>query len=164
MAKEKKEGTGKEVSRVERMPRMMSPFEEMDRLMENFFPEGWMRPFRWPSPAMAGRLQERMPLVDVIERDEEIVMRAELPGIKKEDIDISVTDNSVSISATRAEEKEEEHGEYYRREISRGTVSRTVALPANIDSEKAEATFKEGVLELKLPKVERSKRRSIEVH
>lgn len=164
MAKEKKEGAGKEVSRVERMPRMMSPFEEMDRLMESFFPEGWMRPFRWPSPAVAGRMQERMPLVDIIERDEDILMKAELPGIKKEDLDISVTDNSVSISATKSEEKEEKRGEYYRREISRGMISRTVALPANIDSEKVEATFKDGVLELTLPKVERSKRRSIEVH
>jgi HSP20 family protein len=94
---------GKEVQRAE-SPRMLSPFEEMDRWFENAFPRGWMRPFQWGEWPMWGELarpfEARIPRVDVIDRDEEVMLRAELPGIEKKDLDISVTDNAVSIKAT----------------------------------------------------------------
>ena len=155
----KKGGEQKEV--VTTAPsRALSPFEEMDRMFEGFFPGGWMRPFHWERPTWS-KLPEpfegRMPKVDVIDRDDEILVRAELPGVEKKDIDVSTTENTVTIKgSTRAEEKEE-RGDYYRCEISSGSFARTLALPGNVDASKAKATFKDGVLELTLPKIEKSK-------
>lgn len=155
-----------EVQRA-RSSRAMSPFEEMDRLFESFMPRGWLRPMRWEWPSMsemAAPFEGRMPKVDVMDRDTDILVRAELPGVDKKDLDISVTDNTVSISATTSQETEEEKkGEYYRREISRGSFSRTVALPAEVDADSAKASFKDGILELEVRKVEKAKRRRIEV-
>jgi HSP20 family protein len=104
-----------------------------------------------------------MPKVDVIERDDEVIVKAELPGVDKKDLDVSVTENSVTIKGTTSHEEKEEKGDYYRCEISRDAYARTVALPSYVDADKAKANFKDGVLELKLPKVEKSKRRSIEI-
>jgi len=138
----------------------------MDRLFEDYFSRGWMRPFRWEWPSlgeMAKPFEGKMPKVDVIERDDEVVVKAELPGIDKKDLDVSVTENSVTIKGSTSHEEKEEKGDYYRCEISRGAYARTVALPSYVDADKAKASFKDGVLELKLPKVEKSKRRSIEI-
>jgi len=138
----------------------------MDRLFEDYFSRGWMRPFRWEWPSlgeMAKPFEGKMPKVDVIERDDEVVVKAELPGVDKKDLDVSVTENSVTIKGTTRHEEKEEKGDFYRCEISRGAYARTVALPSYVDADKAKASFKDGVLELKLPKVEKSKRRSIEI-
>ncbi len=145
--------------------RALSPFEEMDRLMENFFPRGWLRPFRWEWPSFPGmpELEMKMPKVDVIDRENEVMVRAEVPGVKKQDIDVSMTDNTVTIKGCTSHEEKEEQGDYYRCEISRGSFSRTVALPSDVDGAKAKAVFKDGVLELTAPKVEKAKRRTIKV-
>ncbi len=81
----------------------------------------------------------------------------------KKDIDISMTDHTVTIKGETKKEEKEEKGDYYRCETSRGTYIRTLTLPAEANSEKADAKFKDGVLELTLPKMERAKRRSIKV-
>jgi len=145
--------------KLERMPRP-APFAEVERLFDDFFGGRWLRPFAWESmfPEIPG-----MPSVDVIDRDDEVLVRAEVPGYKKEDIEISVSDSSLTIKGeTKAEEKEEK-GDYYRCEISHGAFSRTVALPAEVDDAKAKATIKDGMLELKLPKREKSKRHTITI-
>ncbi len=161
-----KEGKAGEVQRAA-PSRTLSPFEEMDRLFESFLPRGWLRPMRWEWPSMgelAAPFEGRLPKVDVVDRDSDILVRAELPGVDKKDLDISITDNTVTIHATTSHESEEEkEGEYYRREITRGTFSRTVALPAEVDADAAKASFKDGILELTVPKVEKAKRRRIEV-
>ena len=165
MAKEEKKQSKQELQKAEPR-RALSPFEEMDRMFEDFFPRGWMRPFRWEWPSlgeMAKPFEGKMPKVDVIERDDEVVVKAELPGVDKKDLDVSVTENSVTIKGTTSHEEKEEKGDYYRCEISRGAYARTVALPSYVDADKAKASFKDGVLELKLPKVEKAKRRSIEI-
>lgn len=149
---------------VQRVPasRFMSPLEEMERMFEGLMPRGWMRPLGMG--AMREMLPEgKMPAVDIINRDDEIVLRAELPGINKDDIDISTTDDTVTIRGQTQHEQTEDTDEYYRCEIARGAFSRTVPLPADIDGSKAKAAFKDGVLELTLPKVERAKRHTIKV-
>ncbi|UCE88831.1 MAG: Hsp20/alpha crystallin family protein [Pseudomonadota bacterium] len=166
MAKERnKESQGRDIERV--VPgHVLSPFEEMDRLFESFAPRGWMRPFRWDWPAwgdVAAPFEGKTPRVDVVDREAEILVRAELPGVDKKDLDISLTDNTVTIKASSAREEKEEKGNYYRCEISRGAFARTVALPSDVDTDSAKASFKDGVLELTLPKVERSRRRKIKV-
>lgn len=84
-------------------------------------------------------------------------------GVDKKDIDISVGEDSVTIKGETRKEEKEEKGDYYRCEISSGSFSRTVALPAAVDGAKATATFKDGVLELTLPKLKATKRHKISV-
>lgn len=144
---------------VERMPRF-SPFGSIDRMFDDFIGRHWLRPAGWERPF--GEL-ESMPSVDVIDRDDDVVVRAEVPGYKKEDIEISVSDSSLTIKGETKSEEKEEKGDYYRCEISRGAFSRVIALPAEVDDSKAKASMKDGVLELTLPKREKSKRHTITI-
>jgi HSP20 family protein len=148
--------------------RSVSPFDEMERLFEQFFGRGWMRPFGWDNPLwneMARTMDVRVPSVDVIDREEEIVVRAEIPGVDKENLEVSLSDDRLTIKgSTRQEKEEKEAGEYTRREMSRGSFTRVVTLPANVDGEKARASFKDGVLEMTMPKLKPSKRLRINVH
>ena len=151
--------------------RALHPFDEMERMMDRVFGDfparGWMRPWRaewaeWPElPEL------RMPKVDVIDRDDDILddilVRAELPGVEKKDLEITTSDTSVTIKGTTRHEEKEEKGDYYRCEISRGSFARTLTLPTTVESAKAKASLKEGVLELTLPKVEKSKRHAVTV-
>lgn len=146
--------------------RALTPFEEMDRMFENFFPRGWMRPFHFERPSWAELplpFESKLPRVDIIDRDSEIVIRAEVPGVDKNDLDVSVTDNSVTIKGSTHHEVKEEKGDYYRCETTQGSFSRTIPLPGGVDSEKAKTKFKDGLLELTLPKMEKTKRRSIKI-
>ncbi|HEV56721.1 MAG TPA: Hsp20/alpha crystallin family protein [Phycisphaerales bacterium] len=170
MAKTPKKETRQEleptIQKAEPVSRALSPFEEMDRLFEAMMPRRWMRPMRWEWPSLSDIAQPfegRMPKVDVIDRDNEILVKAELPGVKKEDIDISVSDNSITLRGCTSHESKEEKGDYYRMEMSRGEFTRTLTLPADVDSDKAKAAYKDGVLELTLPKLTKSKRRAIKV-
>jgi len=145
----------------------LSPLEDMDRFFERVFPRGWMRPFvEWEHhlwPDLFAPMEMEAPRVDIIDRDDEILVRAEIPGVEKEDLDVSVTDNRVTIKAARTHEEKEEKGDFYRREISRGTFSRSLLLPAEVEGVNAKATFKGGVLELKLPKLTKTQRHSIPI-
>lgn len=138
--------------------RALSPFDEMDRMFDEYFSRGWLHPFsfKWPSHSkLEAPFEGKAPCVDLIERDDELIIKAELPGVDKKDLDVSVTSNTVSIKGTTSHEEKEEKGDYYRCEISRGSYSRTLALPVEVDEAKAKATFKDGVLELILPKAEK---------
>jgi HSP20 family protein len=98
-----------------------------------------------------------------VERDNEVFVKAELPGVNKDDMELTMTDNSVTIrGSTKAEEKEEK-GNYHRCEISEGSFSRTLLLPADVDTDKARAKFNNGVLKLTIPKVKKSKNKKIKV-
>jgi len=141
--------------------RSMSPFEEMDRWMDQLS-RGLFHPSRWDWPTMP-QLRTGMPKVDVVERDNEVLIRAEVPGVKKEDLEVSMTDNTVTIKGHTSHEEKEEKGDYYRHEISKGSFSRTVALPGDVDNDKAKTKFKDGVLEVTVPKVEKAKRKNIKL-
>jgi HSP20 family protein len=146
--------------------RSLSPFAEMEQMFEQMLSSNWMRPFNWESPSH-GRLAQpfggKMPRVDVIDRDDEIMVRAELPGVDKKDLDISLANNTVTIKGSSKQEQKEEKGDYYRCEISQGSFSRTLALPADVDTDKAKANFRDGLLELTLPKLKSAQKRSIKV-
>ena len=144
--------------------RAVRPFEEMERMFDEFFGRGWLRPFRFermlePSLAWEGRL----PKLDVIDRDNEVLVRAEVPNVKKEDLDISITGDLFTIKGQTRREEKEEKGDYYRCEVSQGSFSRTVTLPAMVDETKAKAELKDGMLEVTLPKTEKSKKRAIRI-
>lgn len=141
-----------------------SPFEEMERMMdqmfEGFFPRGWRGPAGFIRPETEAGVV-RLPSVDVIERDDEVLVRAELPGVEKKDIDVSVTDSSLTIGAIPRGAEEE--GEYYCCEIGAAPFARTVQLPVEVDGERAKASFRDGLLELRLPKTEHARRRAISI-
>ena len=166
-AKQKAKTTSKDDSNVpverESPKRALSPFEEMDRMFEGFFPRRWMQPFHLDMPHWPEMAELKIPKVDVIDRATEIVVKAELPGVAKDDVDVSMTDNSVTIKGCTSHEDNEENGNYYRSEISRGSFSRTVALPGDVDADKARATFNDGILELTIPKTERSHHKNITI-
>jgi HSP20 family protein len=138
----------------------------MDRFMGDVFRRGWMRPsaWNWPDlPPMGNVFEGRWPRVDVIDRDDEVIVNVEAPGVNKEDLDVSLGDDNVTIRAASKREVKEEKGHYFRCEIARGEFSRTIALPAAVDAAKAKASFKDGVLRLTLPKAQGAERRSIKI-
>lgn len=147
------------------LSRALSPFEDYERLFDDLFPQGWLRAHRPAAPALDRLLQrqDRIPRVDVVDQDKQIIVRAEVPGVDRKDLDISVTDNLVTIKGRVEHESKEEEGTYYRREINRGTFERTVMLPGEVDADNATARFSDGVLELTLPKIKQARRRHIRI-
>jgi HSP20 family protein len=89
--------------------------------------------------------------MDVFEKDGHLHIRAELPGVAEKDVAIEVTGDAIAISGEKKDEREVKEGNYYRSERTYGSFRREVGLPAGADTEHAEATFKDGVLEIDLP-------------
>lgn len=143
-----------------------SPFKELEdmrRDMAKLFGE-----FFEPSP-MRGRLWPKLeigvivPNVNMYDRKNEIVGKAELPGVEKENVDITITENNLTIRGERKKDEEVKEEDYYSREMSYGSFTRTISLPVEVDSSKAKATFKSGILEIALPKKEEAKPKEIKV-
>ena len=105
----------------------------------------------------------RTPSIDVVDRDKEVVVKAEVPGIDKDDLEVSLSDRSLTIKGESRHEEETEEGDMHRREIRSGSFSRMVRLPADVDGRKATATYKDGVVELHLPKLKKARKHSIKV-
>ncbi len=132
---------------------------DMDRLFDEIFSPLQRRRRTWGEKPETGSI---VPNVEIYDRTNEIVFRAQLPGVKKEDIDLSIAKDSLTLKGEV--KKEEEAGTaYYVNEISYGSFARTVELPVEVESEKAKATFKDGILELVLPKREEAKPKEIKI-
>ncbi len=104
-----------------------------------------------------------LPPVDVRETDEALTLTAEVPGLSKDDVSITLENNVLTISGERRFEKDAEKESYHRIERAYGTFSRSFTLPANVESDKAKATFENGVLSIALPKSEEAKPRKIAI-
>ena len=133
--------------------REISPFEEMEKRFEDFF----RRPFSMfgPSWLTRGKFPEMgvvTPDVDIFEDGNDVVVKAELPGMKKENIEVNLTDDMITVSGEKKKEEKVEKKDYYRVERSYGSFTRSFKLPKDVQSDKAKATFKEGVLEIRVPK------------
>ncbi|MDH5548039.1 MAG: Hsp20/alpha crystallin family protein [Gammaproteobacteria bacterium] len=143
----------------------VSPFYTFERYMKNLF-NGGIRPFSldWPTFAeMEDLFDIRAPKVDIIDQEKQIVIKAEIPGVDRKDLDISLSENSITIKgATRSETKQEKDN-FLHREIRQGSFSRTLSLPCAVDAEGATARFVDGLLELTLPKDSQTKARKIVV-
>ncbi|MFQ6051698.1 MAG: Hsp20/alpha crystallin family protein [Candidatus Hydrothermarchaeota archaeon] len=145
-------------------------FREIEKRMNRLFRDLWglRRGWRPSLPARERAIEPReegliQPFTDIIETDKEIVVSAEIPGVAKEDININVTEDSIEISAeTKREEKEEREG-YIRRERSYGKYYRSYSLPSSVNPDEAKATYKNGVLEIRLPKTEVKKGKTIKI-
>ena len=103
------------------------------------------------------------PLVDVEETKDNIIARIELPGMKKEDIKVTLMNNILTISGERKHEAEEKGKTYYRIERAYGRFQRTIELPTDVTSDKAKASYKDGILELVVPKSEKAKEKEIAI-
>ncbi|MCB1529489.1 MAG: Hsp20/alpha crystallin family protein [Rhodospirillales bacterium] len=122
---------------------LMSLQEDMDRLLHDFFGGTSL-------PAWAK--EQAFPAVDIIEDGEIFKVKAELAGMNPDDVEISVTDGFLTLKGEKKEEKEEKDENYLRRETSYGSFQRTISLPETANCDKAEASFKNGVLSIEVPK------------
>jgi len=127
---------------------------EIDRLFESPFTE-----LARTSSLLGGW----MPALDLFEDKDHFIVTAELPGMKKDDINLTVHDGCLTISGERREERKRESAEVHRAERFVGRFQRTVALPAPVAVEKITASYKDGVLTVTLPKTEEAKPKQIEV-
>jgi HSP20 family protein len=132
----------------------MSPFRgrgfydvqsEMNRLFDDMFGSFMRRP---GGQQQRSQLTEWAPAMDVLQRDGDLLVRAELPGVKLEDVDITVHDRVLTVSGERKVEEEQERGGYYVRERRQGTFRRSMTLPEGVNEESIRARFEDGVLEL----------------
>jgi len=103
------------------------------------------------------------PSVDIYETNDEIVLKAELPGLKKEDVSIEITDNTLVLTGERTFEKDIKEENYHRIERSYGSFSRTFSLPTAVDRDGVNAKFIDGILEIHIPKAKESTARVIEI-
>jgi HSP20 family protein len=104
-----------------------------------------------------------VPAVDVFEKDDKFVVKAELPGMKEEDVDVSVVGDTLSIKGEKKTETEVKEEDYYRSERTYGSFYRSIPLPSTVDVDKIEASFEDGVLEVTLPKSAKVKPKKIAV-
>jgi HSP20 family protein len=143
------------IVRREPMREMLSLREAMDRLFEESFvgPRGWMG---------LGSEAVSLPL-DVYQTENEIVVTAPVPGIRPEDIDISIAGDTLTIKGETTAEERVEEGNYIRQERRYGRFERSLTLPVEVQADKADATFENGVLMLSLPKAEAVKPKQIKV-
>ena len=132
-----------------------------DRDFDSLFNLRWPR---FPAVAELPGFGGAQPMnVDVLDRETDVCVRAELPGYRKEDIDVSLQNNTVTIKAALSKDTRSEEGDYHRREIVRGSVTRTVSLPAEVEADQAKAELRDGVLEVILPKSRHSPRQKVEI-
>jgi HSP20 family protein len=104
------------------------------------------------------------PAVDLYEKDDHFMIKAELPGVNKDDIKIDLKDRLLTLSGERTYDNEVKEENYYRRERSYGKFQRAFTLPAEVDSDKIKAEFKDGVLEVEIPKPEEKKAKKVTIH
>ena len=133
--------------------------------MENRINRMFNEPF-WP----AGRLDDDTnmgmwnPAVDLYEKDDHFVIKAELPGVDKKDISIDLKDRVLTLSGERSNENEVKEENFYRRERSYGKFQRSFTLPADVDADKIKAEFKDGLLMIEVPKPEQQKPKQVTIH
>ena len=135
---------------------LLSIRDEVNRLFDNFFTGVPER----RRDLLEG---EWAPSVDIAETDNDVVVTAELPGVKQDDVDITIADDVLTLKGEKKEEKEVKEKNYHRIERSYGSFQRSVSLPAGVQADKAKATYKDGVLHITVPKAEEAKPKQIKI-
>jgi HSP20 family protein len=128
---------------------------EMNRLFNTVF-EG-------PTNGAQGAMRRWMPAMDLLESGDDFVLRADLPGMSEDDVNIELEDSTLTISGERKAEHETEDGGFYRVERATGAFSRSLTLPKGVDAEAVTAHFDRGVLEVRIPKPQERKPRRISI-
>ena len=136
----------------------------MEEFFEDFPPRRWMEtfePFGWKWPRDVDL--ERNFRLDIIDRDKEFLVRGELPGVEKDDIEVTIAGDRLTIEAKREFEEVDEKDEFYRHELGYGKLMRMVALPEEVDPENIHAELKDGILNVTLPKIRAAERHTVKV-
>jgi HSP20 family protein len=139
--------------------RRPSPFGELlslRRAMDRLIDDDFFRPLAWNGDAGT-------PALDVSTTPDALVVEAALPGVKPEEVDVTVENGTLTIRGETRSERQEGEGEYLVREIRRGSFARAVTLPSGLEPDKATASFENGVLRLRIPKAEEIKPRQIKI-
>ena len=144
--------------------RMAPLTQSMEEFFESFPSRRWMDMFeptgsRWPM----GVDYDRSFRLDVIDRDKELLVRGEMPGVEKDDIEVTIAGDRLMIEAEREFEEKDEKESFYRHEVGYGKLVRTIALPHEVDVENIHAELKDGILDIVLPKLEVAERHTIKV-
>jgi HSP20 family protein len=121
-----------------------------------------MRPW-WPQRWLRGDTEITTPVVDVYEEKDEIVVKAELPGMEKNDVEVNISDSELTLKGEKKKEEKIEEEDYFRCERSYGSFVRSVELPTDVQADKVKASFKNGILEVRLPKTEEAKTKEIKI-
>jgi HSP20 family protein len=153
----RKKGKEKTMSATQKkLNEMVSLREAMDSLLKDSFiwPRSWMT--RWQTSP------EDIPL-DIYEEGDNLIVRAAVPGVKPDKLNVEVHDDILSISGEAKEDEERKEGSYYLREHHYGHFERSLTLPCAVKVEKAEAEFEDGILTLTLPKIEKAKGKKIQI-
>jgi HSP20 family protein len=147
----------------------LKEIEDLRRDIERMYEEFWVEPLfprlwgKFPERRRLRELEEISPAVDMYDKKDEIVIKAELPGVEKENVNIAITDNTLTIKGEVKKEEEVKDEEYYRRERAYGSFLRDITLPVTVLSDEVNAVFRDGILEIHLPKAEEAKAEEIEV-
>ena len=136
------------------------PFSDLRGTMDRLFEEGFSRP--WRLIPTAGEYEGAFP-IEVSETESDLEVKASLPGVRPEQVEITVQNDVLTIKAEHRDESEDKKRDYYRREIRYGAFHRALTLPVGVDADKAEARFDNGLLYLRLPKAEALRPKQIRV-
>lgn len=142
---------------------LLDPFSEMESLqkeMNRLFDVSLSR-HPWGDPTLLGG--QWAPAVDVYDSKDDILVKADLPGLKKDEIEVSVHDNNLIIKGEKKKEAEVKEKEYFRTERFTGSFFRSIPLPAPVDTQKVDAKYQDGVLQITLPKREEAKPKQIKI-
>lgn len=142
-----------------------TPPKEIERWFEEFFEEPFL-PRMWrkfPRWRKLRELEEFSPSIDMYDKKDEIVVKAEIPGVEKENINISLTNSTLTIKGEMKKEEETKEEDYYYSERSYGSFGRMLSLPAKVQADKIKASFRNGILEIHLPKAAEAKPEEIKV-
>lgn len=135
---------------IERMPApsgWFNPFQNVENWLDDV-ERRWLQPSSYLNTVISPSLFLKTPHIDILEKGNEVRVRAEMPGVQKDDLSVSLQDDMLTLKASISKESEDESASYYRREMLHGGYQRTVQLPAPVDASQAKATFKDGILEL----------------
>ena len=162
MAEKAKEKEGRSLAPWKPMMDLTRWERDMERMMDEFF-DRRMRPW-WPERWLSRESMEvSAPAIDLYEEKDDIVVKAELPGMEKDNIQVNLSDHTLTIKGEKKKEEEIKEKNYYRSERAYGSFIRAVELPKDVHGDKVKASFKNGVLEIRLPKTEEAKTREIKV-
>jgi HSP20 family protein len=142
-------------------PGSLISFGDFDNFFDDFLARRWPRLLDWNLPL---GIEADVPKVDILDHDNEIEVQAALPGIHKDDVEVSINNQTLTIHVTKnKQEEKKEEGRYFRREIIHGESQRTLSLPENVDANNATAKFENGLLKVTIPKTEKSKRKTVAI-
>lgn len=135
---------------------LLDPFRAVEDMMSRMFEE-------WPPLRAVGTARGWAPAIDMVDREKEIVLKADLPGLEQKDIEVHVENGVLTIRGERKEEREAREEDYYCCERWMGSFSRSITLPQGIDPDRIQAKFKNGTLEVRIPKTAQAAGKKIEI-